>query len=69
MIAKWIKFQVLDTERQDWTRWYDAARRYRDREDDLDVLYEHQEGAYPLGRWLSDQRRAYRAGTTNSTCA
>ncbi len=24
--------------------------------------YEHVEGAYPLGRWLSDQRRAYRAG-------
>ncbi|WNI27351.1 helicase associated domain-containing protein [Streptomyces sp. ITFR-16] len=33
----------------------------------MDVSYEHQEGAYPLGRWLSDQRRAYRAGTMNST--
>ncbi|MDJ0467129.1 DEAD/DEAH box helicase [Streptomyces sp. H27-C3] len=63
MVAKWVKFQILDTERQDWTRGYDAARRYRDREDTLDVPYEHQEGAYPLGRWLSDQRRAYRAGT------
>lgn len=69
MVAKWIKFQVLDTERQDWTRGYDAARRYRDREDDLDVPYEHQEGAYPLGRWLSDQRRAYRAGTMAGTRA
>ncbi|MCX4808547.1 helicase associated domain-containing protein [Streptomyces sp. NBC_01214] len=31
----------------------------------LDVPYEHveTEGASPLGRWLSDQRRAYRAGT------
>ncbi|MET9694162.1 helicase associated domain-containing protein [Streptomyces sp. NPDC006514] len=31
----------------------------------LDVPYEHveTEGAIPLGRWLSDQRRAYRAWT------
>ncbi|MFI8392710.1 helicase associated domain-containing protein [Streptomyces sp. NPDC085540] len=31
----------------------------------LDVPYEHVEsaGAFPLGRWLSDQRQAYRAGT------
>ncbi|GLX19454.1 hypothetical protein Slala02_27680 [Streptomyces lavendulae subsp. lavendulae] len=26
--------------------------------------YDHTEGAYPLGRWLSDQRRAYRTRTT-----
>ncbi|MEU3317103.1 helicase associated domain-containing protein [Streptomyces sp. NPDC006662] len=42
---------------------YKAAWRYREREGDLDVPYNHNEGAYPLGRWLSDQRRAYRAGT------
>ncbi|MET7551533.1 helicase associated domain-containing protein [Streptomyces sp. NPDC005500] len=47
MIAKWIKFQILDTERQDWTRGYDTARRYFDREGTLDVPYEHAEGA----RW------------------
>ncbi|MFE7328173.1 helicase associated domain-containing protein [Streptomyces sp. NPDC057565] len=69
MIAKWVKFQILDTERQDWTRGYDTARRYQEREGHLDVPYEHQEGAYPLGRWLSDQRRAYRAGTMPSTRA
>ncbi|MFE2094799.1 helicase associated domain-containing protein [Streptomyces sp. NPDC059460] len=69
MVAKWVKFQVLDTERQDWARGYDAARRYFERENGLDVPYEHQEGAYPLGRWLSDQRRAYRAGTMPSTRA
>jgi hypothetical protein len=33
------------------------------------VPYEHTEGAYPLGRWLSDQRRAYRAGTMPATRA
>ncbi|MEU0837594.1 helicase associated domain-containing protein [Streptomyces sp. NPDC005969] len=69
MIAKWIKFQILDTERQDWTRGYNTARQYFDREASLDVPYEHQEGTYPLGRWLSDQRRAFRAGTMSSTRA
>ncbi|MFE2094091.1 helicase associated domain-containing protein [Streptomyces sp. NPDC059460] len=69
MVAKWVKFQVLDTERQDWARGYDAARRYFEREGSLGVPYEHAEGAYPLGRWLSDQRRAYRAGTMPSTRA
>ncbi|WP_326793885.1 Helicase associated domain protein (plasmid) [Streptomyces sp. NBC_00841] len=69
MIAKWVKFQILDTERQDWTRGYDTARQYFEREGSLDVPYEHTEGAYPLGRWLSDQRRAYRAGTMSSTRA
>ncbi|MFB6515593.1 Helicase associated domain protein [Streptomyces virginiae] len=65
LIAKWISYQVINTERQDWRRGAEAAYRYRQREADLDVPYEHVEtaGAFPLGRWLSDQRRAYRAGT------
>ncbi|WP_030852868.1 DEAD/DEAH box helicase [Streptomyces sp. NRRL F-4474] len=65
LIAKWITYQVINTERQDWRRGAEAAHRYRQREGDLDVPYEHIEtsGAFPLGRWLSDQRRAYRAGT------
>ncbi|MFE5864214.1 Helicase associated domain protein [Streptomyces virginiae] len=65
LIAKWISYQVINTERQDWRRGAEAAYRYRQREEHLDVPYEHveTEGAFPLGRWLSDQRRAYRAGT------
>jgi hypothetical protein len=51
---------------QDWLRGYAAASRYRDRVRDLEVPYEHLEGAYPLGRWLSDQRRALRAGQMES---
>ncbi|MGW2866136.1 Helicase associated domain protein [Streptomyces sp. NPDC001205] len=62
MIANWVRYRVIDTERQDWLRGYEAASRYREREGDLEVPYEHLEGAYPLGRWLSDQRRAWRAG-------
>jgi hypothetical protein len=69
MIAKWVRFNVISTERQDWQRGYDAARQYFEREGSLNVPYEHQERAYPLGRWLSDQRRAYRAGTMPSTRA
>ncbi|WUW27013.1 Helicase associated domain protein (plasmid) [Streptomyces sp. NBC_01463] len=69
MIAKWVRFNVISTERQDWQRGYDAARRYFERVGSLEVPYEHVEGAYPLGRWLSDQRRAYRAGTMPSTRA
>ncbi|MGW2587440.1 Helicase associated domain protein [Streptomyces virginiae] len=65
LIAKWITYQVINTERQDWRRGAEAAYRYRQREGHLDVPYEHVEvvGAFPLGRWLSDQRRTYRAGT------
>ncbi|MFD0271261.1 Helicase associated domain protein [Streptomyces sp. NPDC127106] len=63
LIAKWISYQVLNTERADWRRGYEAAWRYREREQHLEVPYDHAEGAYPLGRWLSDQRRSYRAGT------
>ncbi|GGT44007.1 helicase [Streptomyces kurssanovii] len=65
LIAKWISYQVINTERQDWRRGVEAAHRYQQREEHLDVPYEHvePEGAFPLGRWLSDQRRAYRAGT------
>ncbi|MCX4547161.1 DEAD/DEAH box helicase [Streptomyces sp. NBC_01565] len=62
LIAKWISYRVINTERQDWRRGVEAAYRYRLREEHLEVPYEHVEGAYPLGRWLSDQRRVYRAG-------
>ncbi|MFD3875941.1 Helicase associated domain protein [Streptomyces sp. NPDC058623] len=62
LIAKWINYQVLNTERQDWRRGLEAALRYREREGGLEVPYDHAEGAYPLGRWLSDQRRAFRTG-------
>lgn len=62
LIAKWISYQVFNTERQDWRRGVEAAFRYREREGDLQVPNEHAEGPYPLGRWLSDQRRTFRAG-------
>ncbi|MFB7170661.1 Helicase associated domain protein [Streptomyces sp. NPDC056254] len=65
LIAKWISYTVINTDRQDWRRGAEAAYRYRQREEHLNVPYEHVEtaGSFPLGRWLSDQRRAYRART------
>ncbi|MFK0259560.1 Helicase associated domain protein [Streptomyces sp. NPDC090445] len=63
LIAKWISYQIFNTERQDWRRGIEAALRYREREQHLHVPYDHTEGPYPLGRWLSDQRRTYRTGT------
>ncbi|MBH1935819.1 Helicase associated domain protein [Streptomyces sp. AV19] len=60
LIAQWVNFNVIDVERQDWARGWAAARRYQLRTGDLAVPYEHVEGAYPLGRWLSEQRQLHR---------
>ncbi|RZE85468.1 DEAD/DEAH box helicase [Streptomyces albidoflavus] len=61
MVAEWVSFNVIDTERQDWMRGYAAARRYQERQAHLRVPYGHKEGAYPLGQWIAEQRRAYGA--------
>ncbi|MET8103020.1 Helicase associated domain protein [Streptomyces sp. NPDC005236] len=64
MVAEWVSFNVIDTERQDWARGYAALRRYTEREKHARVPYGHREGAYPLGQWVAEQRRAYGAGQT-----
>ncbi|MEV6536354.1 Helicase associated domain protein [Streptomyces sp. NPDC051639] len=62
MVAQWVSFNVIDTERQDWARGWAALRRYTDRETHARVPYGHREGAYPLGQWVAEQRRVYGAG-------
>ncbi|MEU2415969.1 Helicase associated domain protein [Streptomyces sp. NPDC048209] len=62
MVADWVSFNVIDTERQDWARGYAALRRYTEREKDARVPYGHREGATPLGQWVAEQRRAYGTG-------
>lgn len=62
MVAEWVSFNVIDTERQDWARGYTALRRYVEREGHARVPYDHKEGAQPLGQWIAEQRRAYGAG-------
>ncbi|MFD9004838.1 Helicase associated domain protein [Streptomyces sp. NPDC059582] len=65
MVAEWVSFNVIDTERQDWARGWAALRRYTEREGHARVPYEHKEGATPLGQWVAEQRRAYGAGQMN----
>ncbi|MFJ3833808.1 Helicase associated domain protein [Streptomyces sp. NPDC090046] len=62
MIAEWVSFNVIDTDRQDWGRGWSALKRFTQREKHARVPYDHREGAYPLGRWISEQRRAFGAG-------
>jgi hypothetical protein len=62
MVADWVQFNVIDTERQDWARGYAALRRFVEREGHALVPYGHREGAHPLGQWVAEQRRAYGAG-------
>ncbi|POX55115.1 helicase [Streptomyces sp. Ru71] len=64
LLAEWVSFNVIDTERQDWARGYAALRRYVEREGHARVPYDHREppGPYPLGQWVAEQRRAHGAG-------
>ncbi|MFG2590428.1 Helicase associated domain protein [Streptomyces sp. NPDC048438] len=62
MVAEWVSFNVIDTERQDWARGWAALKRFTEREAHARVPYGHREGATPLGQWVAEQRRAYGAG-------
>ncbi|MFD8251315.1 DEAD/DEAH box helicase [Streptomyces werraensis] len=62
MVANWVSFNVIDTEKQDWARGWAKLKQYAEREGHARVPYGHKEGAYPLGQWIAEQRRAFRAG-------
>ncbi|MFE2218100.1 Helicase associated domain protein [Streptomyces canus] len=62
MVADWVSFNVIDTERQDWARAWAKLKTYVEREGNARVPYGHREGATPLGQWVAEQRRAYTAG-------
>ncbi|WP_031050359.1 DEAD/DEAH box helicase [Streptomyces sp. NRRL F-5650] len=62
MVADWVSFNVIDTERQDWARGWAALKKFTERELHARVPYGHKEGAFPLGQWVAEQRRAYGAG-------
>ncbi|MFD4863335.1 DEAD/DEAH box helicase [Streptomyces atratus] len=62
MVADWVSFNVIDTEKQDWARGWASLKRFTERELHARVPYGHREGAYPLGQWVAEQRRAYGAG-------
>lgn len=62
MVADWVSFNVIDTERQDWARGWAKLKTYVERVGNARVPYGHREGATPLGQWVAEQRRAYAAG-------
>ncbi|MEV5249893.1 DEAD/DEAH box helicase [Streptomyces werraensis] len=74
LVAQFVKYQLIEPEHANWKAGHRAAVAYRQREGHLAVPYNHVEGGpagapaawqgggFPLGRWLSDQRRAMRAG-------
>ncbi|MEU3889179.1 Helicase associated domain protein [Streptomyces sp. NPDC029041] len=62
MVASWVSFNVIDTEKQDWARGWAKLKTYVEREGNARVPYGHREGATPLGQWVAEQRRAYAAG-------
>jgi superfamily II DNA or RNA helicase len=62
MVAEWVSFNVIDTEKQDWARGWAKLKQFVDREGHARVPYGHREGATPLGQWVAEQRRAYQAG-------
>ncbi|MFE6288073.1 Helicase associated domain protein [Streptomyces sp. NPDC057877] len=62
MVADWVSFNVIDTERQDWARSWAKLKTYVERVGNARVPYGHREGATPLGQWVAEQRRAYTAG-------
>jgi hypothetical protein len=62
MVADWVSFNVIDTERLDWARGFSAAQTFEKREGHLRVVFDHKEGNYPLGHWVSEQRKTYAAG-------
>ncbi|MEU2681297.1 Helicase associated domain protein [Streptomyces sp. NPDC007107] len=70
LVARMVEYSLIEPEHANWRAGHRAAVAYREREGDLAVPYNHVEGAgsrgeggFPLGRWLSDQRRVMRAGT------
>ncbi|MDQ0935078.1 helicase associated domain-containing protein [Streptomyces turgidiscabies] len=65
MVADWVSFNVIDTERQDWARGWAKLKTYVERTGNARVPYGHREGATPLGQWVAEQRRAYGAGEMN----
>ncbi|MFF7558292.1 Helicase associated domain protein [Streptomyces olivaceus] len=68
LIARFVRYNLLEPEHANWKAGHRAAVAYRGRVGHLSVPYEHREltpngHSFPLGRWLADQRRALQAGT------
>ncbi|SEC00095.1 Helicase conserved C-terminal domain-containing protein [Streptomyces sp. 2231.1] len=67
LIAKFVRYNLVEPERASWKAGHQAAAAYRQRTGHLRMPYGHREllpngHSFPLGRWLADQRRALQAG-------
>ncbi|MGW8955536.1 Helicase associated domain protein [Streptomyces sp. NPDC055709] len=64
LISRFVRYNVISPEHANWKAGHRAATAFQRREGHLAVPWDHTEGesGYPLGRWLSDQRRALKAG-------
>ncbi|MBL3808416.1 Helicase associated domain protein [Streptomyces diastaticus] len=69
MVADWVSFNVIDTERQDWARNWSKLKAFVEREGHARVPYSHREQGAPLGAWVSSQRRIYLSGRMPSARA
>lgn len=58
-IAEFVRLRVIAPETTLWLRGLAAAKHFRAREGHLRVPLDHWEGAFPLGKWVSEQRRVY----------
>ncbi|MFD5428351.1 Helicase associated domain protein [Streptomyces sp. NPDC127084] len=68
LIARLVRYNLLEPEHANWLAGHRAAVAYRKRTGNLAVPFGHRElmpngHSFPLGQWLADQRRAMWAGT------
>ncbi|MEV7581646.1 DEAD/DEAH box helicase [Streptomyces erythrochromogenes] len=72
-LASFVQLRVLNPERVQWRRSLQAAQRYRAEHDDLRVPYGFRTPAdwspagFPLGVWIADCRRHYKAGALDGS--
>ncbi|WTX00049.1 Helicase associated domain protein [Streptomycetaceae bacterium NBC_01309] len=58
-IAEFVRLRVIAPESTAWLRGLAAAKQFHARDGHLRVPLDHWEGPFPLGQWLSEQRRIY----------
>ncbi|MGQ4450960.1 Helicase associated domain protein [Streptomyces griseus] len=61
-IAEFVRLRVINVERRGWLRGWTAARRFQVAHGHLNVPYHAKDGAFPLGQWIAEQRKANKAG-------
>ncbi|GGO96533.1 DEAD/DEAH box helicase [Wenjunlia tyrosinilytica] len=66
-VADFVSLRVIQTERQDWARGYAALKRFHAEHGHARVPLETVAAdGHPLGGWVSEQRRAFGAGTMDT---